>query len=124
MLRLTLSWLSVAAVAAALFVVPASAMSHPKLIGTVGKNDSFVITLKNSHGKAVKTLKAGTYTFVIHDDSAIHNFGLDGPHGFAKDFTTVPFIGTKTATVKLKAGKYKYYCKAHESTMFHHFTVR
>ena len=49
---------------------------------------------------------------------------LDGPHGFAKDFTTVPFTGTKTKTLTLKKGKYKYYCKAHESTMFHFFTVR
>jgi plastocyanin len=26
--------------------------------------------------------------------------------------------------VKLKAGKYKYYCPNHESTMFAHFTVK
>jgi plastocyanin len=99
-------------------------MTHPKLTGEVGKSDAFVITLKDASGKLVKTLKAGTYTFVIHDDSSLHSFALDGPHGFAKDFTTVPFKGTKTATVALKKGKYKYYCKAHESTMFHFFTVK
>ena len=69
-------------------------------------------------------LKAGPYTFVIHDGSALHSFGLDGPNGFAKDFTTVPFKGTKTVTLNLKKGKYKYYCVAHESTMFGHFKVK
>ncbi len=123
MIRIALSSLIVAVVSAVLFLVPASAMTHPKLTGVVGKNDAFTITLKNASGKLVKKLKVGKYTFVIHDDSAIHSFGLDGPHGFAKDFTTVPFTGTKTATLTLKKGKYKYYCKAHESTMFHFFTV-
>jgi hypothetical protein len=123
MIRIALSSLIVAVVSAVLFLVPASAMTHPKLTGVVGKNDAFTITLKNASGKLVKKLKVGKYTFVIHDDSAIHSFGLDGPHGFAKDFTTVPFKGTKTATLTLKKGKYKYYCKAHESTMFHFFTV-
>jgi len=124
MTRIIVSSLIVAALSAVLFLVPASAMTHPKLTGTVGKNDAFIIMLKNASGKLVKTLKAGTYTFVIHDDSTLHSFALDGPHGFAKDFTTIPFKGTKTATLTLKKGKYKYYCKAHESTMFHFFTVK
>jgi hypothetical protein len=97
------------------------AMSHPKLTGTAGP--AYKITLKNSAGHLVKTLKAGTYTFVIHDKSSFHSFALDGPHGFAKDFTTVPFLGTKTATLTLKKGKYKYYCANHETLMFGHFTV-
>ncbi len=97
------------------------AMSHPKLTGTTGP--AFKITLKNSKGKLVKTLKAGTYTFVIHDKSNIHSFDLDGPHKFAKDFTKIPFVGTKTVTLTLKKGSYKYYCGNHESTMFGHFTV-
>ena len=100
----------------------ARSTSHPKLNGTAGPG--FTITLKNSAGHAVKTLKAGTYTFVIHDKSNFHSFALDGPHGFAKDFTKVPFVGTKTATLTLKKGKYKYYCANHESTMFGHFTVK
>jgi plastocyanin len=123
MTRITLSCLVVAGISASLFLVPASAMTHPQLTGMVGKNDAYAISLKNASGKLVKTLKAGSYTFVIHDDSALHSFGLDGPHGFAKDFTTVAFKGTKTATVALKKGKYKYYCQAHESTMYHFFAV-
>jgi len=123
MTRLTLSSLAVATVAAVAIAGPAGAMSHPKLTGVTGPGDAYKITLKNAKGQLVKTLKAGTYTFVIHDDSSIHSFALDGPHGFAKDFTTVPFKGPKTATVKLKAGKYKYYCANHESIMFHFFKV-
>jgi plastocyanin len=124
MTRFIVSSLIVTALAAVLFLVPASAMTHPKLNGTVGKNNAYVITLKNASGKMIKALKAGTYTFVIHDDSTIHSFGLDGPKGFAKDFTTIPFKGTKTATLTLKKGKYKYYCAAHESQMFHYFMVK
>jgi plastocyanin len=92
----------------------------PILRGTVGPG--YTITLKQN-GRVVKTLKRGMYKFVIADKSSFHAFDLDGPHGYAKDFTTVPFIGTKTATVNLKAGTYKYYCVAHEATMFARFKV-
>jgi hypothetical protein len=33
----------------------------------------------------------------------------------------VPGTGTKTVTLKLTAGAYKFYCPVHESTMFGHF---
>jgi plastocyanin len=117
---------SLVAAAAASLVLAASAagMSHPKLIGVVGKNDAFKITLRNAHGKLVKTIKHGTYTVVIHDDSSLHNYELDGPHGKSWTFTSVAFTGTKTFTLKLVKGKYKAYCKPHESQMFQHFTVR
>ena len=100
----------------------AGAMSHPKLIGVVGKNNAYKITL-TSNGKVVKTLKAGTYTVVIHDDSSLHSYSLDGPNGKSWDFTTVPQVKTKTVTLKLTPGKYKAYCQAHEAEMFQHFTV-
>jgi hypothetical protein len=95
-------------------------VTTPILTGTDGPG--FTITLKLK-GKTVKTLKAGTYKVVISDKSAIHGWSLDGPHGFAKDISPVPFAGSKTVTLKLKAGSYKFYCPAHESTMFGHFKV-
>ena len=113
-------------VAVAAFAVTALARpeaSHPKLIGTVGKNDAYKINLKTAAGNTVKKLKAGTYTVVIHDDSSMHNYELDGPHGKSWTFTSVPSRGTKTFTLKLAAGAYKAYCSAHESEMFQHFTV-
>ena len=118
-----------AAVAAlAAFVLPAASAlgaqsalaAPPKLIGTVGPG--FTISLTQG-GKKVKALKAGTYTFVITDKSGNHSYGLDGPNGWSKDFTSVAFVGTKSFTVTLKKGKYKYYCTPHESFMFGNFTV-
>ena len=119
---------AIAAAAAAVTVLAvtatAGAARHPKLIGVVGKNDAYKITLKTAKGRLVKTLEAGTYTLVIHDDSAIHNYELDGPHGKSCDFTSIAGTGTKTRTLKLVPGKYKAYCESHESVMFQHFTVR
>jgi plastocyanin len=92
------------------------------LVGVVGLHDAYKIAL-TTNGKAVKTLKAGTYTISVHDDSSIHNYELDGPHGRSWTFTSVPFTGVKTITLKLVAGKYKAYCAPHESVMFQHFTV-
>ena len=116
----------VAAAAAAALAAVALAqptVKHPLLVGTVGKNDAFKITLANASGKVVKTLKPGTYSLVVHDDSTLHNYELDGPHGKSWTFTSVPFKGTKTFTLKLAAGKYKAYCAPHESVMFQRFTV-
>jgi plastocyanin len=93
----------------------------PVLTGTVGPG--YTISVKMGT-KTVKTLKAGTYKLVIHDKATIHGFSLDGPHGFAKDISPVPFTGTKTITLKLKAGSYKFYCPPHEPTMFGRFTVK
>lgn len=119
-----LSFVLVFAAALVAAIVTGSALgraaAHPPLVGTVGPG----YTIKLMQGsKPVKRLKAGTYTLVIHDKASVHGFSLDGPNGFAKDFSTVPFVGTKTVTVTLKAGKYKYYCPPHESIMFGHFTA-
>jgi hypothetical protein len=112
-----------AAVAVALSVAGAALSREsatPVLSGTDGPG--YTITLKKS-GKLVKTLKAGSYMFVINDKSNIHGYSLDGPHGFAKDIAKIPSVGTKTVTLTLKAGKYKFYCPNHESIMFGHFTA-
>ena len=122
-MRKVLILMFTAVVVGAVLVAGASAKrsAAPVLTGTVGPG--YTINLK-LNSKAVKTLKAGTYKVVIHDKAAIHGWSLDGPHGFAKDISPVPFVGTKTVTLKLKAGKYKFYCPSHESTMFQHFTVK
>jgi hypothetical protein len=89
----------------------ASAMTVPKEKGTVGPG--FTISLKTAKGKTVKTLKAGKYTFVVTDKASIHNFTLDGPGVKDKTITGTGFTGTKSATVKLKKGKYEFYCTVH-----------
>jgi plastocyanin len=124
MIRLTaLAAAGAAFVAVLLLAGAAGAVTHPKLVGVVGKNDAYKISLTRN-GTKVKTLKAGTYTVVIHDDSHIHNYELDGPAGKSWTFTTVSFVGTKTFTIKFTPGKYKAYCAPHESIMFQHFTVK
>ena len=114
----------VAATAVGLIAVAtSSSMSHPRLIGTVGPG--FTISLKQA-GKAVKTLKAGTYTLVVSDKSSIHNFEIQGPGnttGPIKVLTIVPFTGTKTATLVLRKGAYRFFCAPHASQMFGLFTV-
>jgi plastocyanin len=111
--------LSLAAAAGAMALRDAT----PKLKGTVGPG--FTIHLTKG-GKNVKTLKPGTYSFVISDKASIHNFVLEKVKGgeFEKELTHVSFTGTKTVRVKLTVGRYKFYCKPHESMMFGFFTVK
>ena len=98
----------------------AGAATPPRLVGTVGPD--FTIGVK-VNGKNVKTLKAGTYTFVVRDKAAVHDFRLIGP-GISKAITGVPFVGTKTVTVTLKKGKYTYQCDPHAAAgMKGSFTV-
>jgi hypothetical protein len=60
-------------------------------------------------GKAVKKLAPGRYTFSISDKSAKSSFGLLGPKTQAtKHLTTAPFVGRKTATVNLTAGRWTF----------------
>ena len=102
--------LLVAILATGLITASTGLAAAPKLVGVVGPG--FTITLK-SGGKIVKTLKAGTYTIAVQDKASIHDFHLFGP-GVNKS-TTVPFVGSQTWTVTLKAGTYTYQCDPHAS---------
>jgi plastocyanin len=103
--------LAVLAAIAVLVAAASAAAATPKLVGVTGPGFTITIT---SAGKAVKSLKAGTYAISVQDKSSIHNFHLTGP-GVNKS-TTVPFTGTKTWTVKLKPGTYTYKCDIHASS--------
>ena len=113
--------LAALAVAASLAISSAAfgSSSATTLNGTVGPG--FTISLKMG-GKTVKSLKAGTYTFKIADKSDIHDFALKGP--VKKSLTSVSFTGNKTVKIKLKKGKYTYYCQPHASSMHGSFTVK
>ena len=99
---------ALAAIAAALAVpgLAPAATRNNTLIGTDGPG--FTITMSK------KTVKAGTYTIVIHDKSNIHNFHLTA--GVNK-LTSVPWVGTKTWTVTLKKGTYRFVCDPHATIM-------
>jgi plastocyanin len=114
---------TVAAKPAAAQAPTSRAAAARTLRGTVGPG--FTITLK-LNGKKVKTLKAGRYKFVIADRASSHNFELERTSGaeFEKEFTDVTSVGSTTSTLTLKKGKWKYYCKPHESVMRGFFTVK
>jgi plastocyanin len=97
--------------------------SIPKLKATVGPGYTIKLT---RNGAKVNSLKAGKYTFAIADKSSIHNFTLEQEKGgrFEKHLTGTAFTGSKTVTVTLRRGRWKYYCSVHESTMFGFFAVK
>jgi plastocyanin len=88
------------------------------LKGTVGPG--FTITL-TQNGKKVTTLKAGKYKVVVSDKSNIHNFHLTGPG--VNNATSVGGTGSKTWTLSLKKGTYKYVCDPHKTSMKGSFKV-
>jgi plastocyanin len=118
-----LAALATTAATVAVIAVPASeaapaAGTATTLNGVVGP--AFNITLKKAGVKVTK-LKHGTYVIKVADKSPIHNFRLKGP-GVNKA-TTVAFVGSKTWTVTLKAGKYTIVCDPHAAVMKSTFTV-
>jgi len=111
----------------ALFVAGSSSAlgqgaSTPTLKGTVGP--SFTISLTKG-GKAVKSLKAGTYKVTVSDKSSMHNFTLERETKpkIEKHVTATAFTGTKSMTINLKPGNWKFYCSVHESLMHGTFKV-
>ena len=104
---------------AALTAVVALILALPALAATpVFKgNDGPGFTIK----MVTKPTKAGKIKLVINDRSSVHNFHLKGPGVDVK--TSVSAIGTKTFTITLKKGTYKFVCDPH-LFMKGSFTVR
>jgi plastocyanin len=115
-------WIGVFVVSAALAASSiASAAPAAKVVkGTVGPGFTITLTLS---GKKVAKLKAGMrYRFVITDRATIHDFHLRGP-SFDRVLTSVDFQGTKSYTLKLKKGTYRFFCDPHASFMHGSFRV-
>jgi hypothetical protein len=89
------------------------------LRGTVGPG--FTISLAKS-GKHVTRLQPGTYRLVISDRSSQHNFVLRRGSS-VRQLTSVPFVGTKTVTLKLAKGTWTFFCAPHASAMSGRFGV-
>jgi plastocyanin len=102
----------VLAVAALAVALPAGAAT-PTFKGTVGPG--FTITM------AKKPTKPGKITLAVSDKSNIHNFHLTGPGVNVK--TSVSGTGTKTFSITLKTGTYKFVCDPHKSVMKGSFKV-
>jgi hypothetical protein len=111
-----------ALVATAALVFSVMAEGAPtRLVGTVGPGST--ISLKTATGKRVSTLPRGSYRIVINDRSDDHNFAMRGP-GVSRTLTGVDFIGKKTVTVRLGAGRYTFVCTPHADEMRGTFGVR
>lgn len=101
---------------------PTAAFAQTRLIGTVGENDAFTITLTNTAGASVTDIPAGTYEIEVRDRSEHHNFHLTGPG--VNMATEVGFIGTVTWNVTLRdAARYTYVCDPHSGQMRGTFTT-
>jgi plastocyanin len=83
--------------------------------GSVGPG--FEVGVEDADG-----LSPGSYTLVVDDRSASHNFHLTGPGGVDVS-TSVDESGEKSFTVDLAAGEYTFVCDPHASQMHGTFTV-
>ena len=88
-----LAAVGLAALATGIVGASGAAAAPPKLIASV--SDPLNISLTQD-GKKVTKLKAGTYTIVVQDKAADHDFHLSGP-GLNKT-TSVSGKGTTTWT--------------------------
>jgi plastocyanin len=108
---------------------PPARPANPILIGKVGgarahHHNAYVISLRFPDGTAVTSIPAGTYTFVIHDYSRIHNFALGSQTANKRLFTGgIRSTGTKSYVLTLTPGSYAYACSAHFQTMNGSFIV-
>lgn len=111
-MRRTLTAVTTALGAALVLALPAVAAT-PTYKGTVGPG--FTIKM------ATKPTKPGKITLVVADKSSMHNFHLTGPGVNVK--TSVAGTGTKTFTVTLQKGTYKFMCDPHKSFMKGSFKI-
>src|SRR5919204_2168240 len=114
--------IALAAALAVLFLP--SALAHadnPRLVGVVGTNDAFIITLQDAAGSPVTRLDPGTYDIAVSDRSLEHNFHLTGPNVDRQ--TVIDGKEEVTWTVTFSDGRYRFQCDAHPTNMRGSFTV-
>jgi hypothetical protein len=105
---------------AALALAGSASADNPTLFGTVGPG--FSITVKDGAGNRITSMPPGTYSIVVSDLSAAHNFHLSGPGGVDMA-TSVEGTGTVTWTVTFVEGTYHYQCDPHFTQMRGDITV-
>jgi len=114
--------IALATLLAAMFVPSALGQAgNPRLVGVVGTNDAFVISLRDASGSLVTRLDPGTYDIAVSDRSEIHNFHLSGPQ---VDMATREDVKEEvTWTVTFTDGTYRYQCDPHASQLRGSFRV-
>ena len=73
------------------------------LTGAVSAAGTLTLSYK---GKSVTTLKAGKYTIAVSDKSSTNGFMLEKPKHAAVSVTGTAFVGKRSASVALTAGKW------------------
>ena len=101
-------------VAAGLAIALPASAAVPTVKGSVGPG--FTITIPK------KPTKTGKIKLVISDKASNHDFHLTGPGVNVK--TSVSGTGTKTFTITLKKGLYKFVCDPHSSFMKGSFRIK
>jgi len=82
-----------------------------KLLLTSGPRQ--VITLKTATGRAVKSMKLGTYTVTVRDRGSDHNAHIVAP-GYNRKTAPLGFMGTQTWKVAVKrTGTFRFLCDPH-----------
>ena len=90
---------------------PTPVTAKTRLVLTSGPG--FVITLKTAQGKAVKTMKRGTYTVVVRDRGPTHNAHVVAP-GYNRKTSPLTYTGSQTWKVKLaRSGTLRFLCDPH-----------
>jgi hypothetical protein len=106
---------------ALLFPSALAQADNPRLVGLVGTNDAFVISLRDASGNLVTHLDPGTYDIAVSDRSEAHNFHLKGQG--VDNSTPIDAAQEITWTVTFGVGRYSFVCDAHASVMRGYFTV-
>jgi hypothetical protein len=110
-----------AALVGALALALPGQAATPKLVATVGPNDT--IALRTAAGAPVRNLRSGVYTVTVRDRSDEHNFRISGPG--VRKATGVGSTGTVTWKVRLARGKvYRFVCDPHADDMRGSFRTR
>lgn len=91
--------------------------STPSVVPTRGALQGLVsasgaVSLTTKAGKPVTSLKAGRYTFSVHDQSKTRGFSLQALGHAAKALTTAGYTGWRDTTVTLTAGRWFAFAKA------------
>jgi plastocyanin len=106
------------AVAVAVLVAVVTALpvlaATPKFNGSVGPG--FTISM------AKKPTKAGRIRLTVNDRSDFHNFHLRGPG--VNVSTSVGATGSRSFTISLRKGTYRFVCDPHASSMKGSFAIK
>ena len=103
--------LLVVAIAGGLLAVASGAEARRAATLTAAIGPGPVIYVETIAGAPVKTLRAGTYRFLVFDRSIIRNFHLRGP-GVNKR-TSVPRLQRAIWRLTLRPGRYVYFDDRH-----------